>query len=109
MRASIGGCVAKSAITPPLSVMPKPLIACGSSPGSSPPSRAQRIDHRRRACRGTAREPASARNSRWREKHATIIDARIPEHDLRDDHGDEIAGSGAAFGAEHGLVDDACR
>ena len=98
--ASIGGCDANSAITPPPPVMPNACSACGSSPGCEAAEPAQRVDHRLRLPSSRAL-PASARNSRQRENHATIMRREDAEHDLADDHRDEVAGPGAALGAEH--------
>ena len=77
MRCSIGGCVEKSAMKPGLSLMPNALIDSGS---------ARRLDAAERLQRATIgfgepsrlADAASARNSRRRENHVTIIDARMP-------------------------------
>ena len=50
--------------------------------------------------------PASARNSRQRENHATIMLASTPKTIWHHDHRDEIAGTGAALGTEHRAIDD---
>ena len=67
----------KSAMKPALSVMPNAFIAFGSSPGSTPPRRRSALTIGVGEPRNCA-EPASARNSRWRENHATMIDASTP-------------------------------
>ena len=78
MRCSIGGWVENSAPQPPpLPEIPDAAIDEGSAPGARPPRRASAC------CIGTddpssLAEPASARNSRWRENQATMIEARMP-------------------------------
>ena len=62
---------------PGLSLMPSAAIDSGNVAGSTPPSLASAL------CIGKAlpnslAEPASARNSRWREYQATISDAPMP-------------------------------
>src|SRR2546427_6104589 len=79
IRASIGGCDANSASRPPPPlVMPGDDSDGGSAPPSRPPRRASAWiigcgEPSKRA------EPASARNSRSRENHATITDAMMPK------------------------------
>ena len=67
----------KGAVHPGVPLIPDATIDCGSAPGCMPPRRMRAPIigcgvPRRRA------EPASARNSRWRENHMTMIEARIP-------------------------------
>ena len=76
MRSSIGGWLEKSAIHPGAPLMPDAAIDCGSEPGCMPPRRmsAPIIG---RGVPSSRAEPASARNSRRRENHMTIIEARM--------------------------------
>jgi len=78
MRSSIGGWLAKRPRKRDwLCLMPWASKACGSSPDCRPPRRARALIIGRLSWRSCA-EPASARNSRWRENQATIIEARMP-------------------------------
>ena len=77
MRASIGGWVENSAAKPGLSLIPDAAIDFGNSPGSIPPRRASAFTIGS-VLPSSFAEPASARNSRWRENQATMIDASKP-------------------------------
>ncbi len=75
IRSSIGGWVENSLPTP--DVMPKAWMLLGNSPGTMPPRRASALIM---GCLRPSRlaEPASARNSRWRENQATMMAATKP-------------------------------
>ena len=91
MRASIGGWVANSAMKPGLvgNAEARQRLWAARRAGS-PPRRAS-------ACIigcGVPRYlalPASARNSRWRENQATMIDGQHSEDDLADEDGEVVA------------------
>ena len=104
MRSSMGGWLEKRAMIPGLSEMPEDWNAFGSSPGSSPPRR-RNAETMGLGVPRNAAAPASARNSRWRENHATMIGRENAEHDLAHDDGDVVAEPHAAFGPEDRPVD----
>lgn len=72
-----GGCVEKRAMRLGLSLMPDAWIDFGSSPGSTRPRLANALIMLL-GCPMYPAAPASARNSRWRENQATIMEARMP-------------------------------
>jgi len=74
MRSSSGG-AERSAAHPGAPFTPAAAIDCGKRARLHAAQARQRADHR--LCVPSSRaEPASARNSRWRENHMTIIKAR---------------------------------
>ena len=106
MRSSIGGWVENSAMKPRLvgDAEAADRLAAARPARGRPGARSALII----GCGEPryAREPASARNSRWRENQATMMEARMPNTIWHDDHGDEEARARAALGAEHGAVDE---
>src|SRR5690606_17547676 len=74
MRASMGGCEAKIADIARPPEIPWDSKFFGSSPDCKPPKRASaRIMGSRDP--SNCADPASARYSRWRENHATMMEA----------------------------------
>ena len=89
MRASIGGWLANSSIHAGRPAMPAVATFCGSSPASSPPRR-RSAPTMGWALPISCAAPASARNSRWRENHATMMLASTPKTNYEDDDPDHV-------------------
>ena len=110
MRSSSGGCDMNSRPRPTRPPeMPNARIASGNSPPAPArlrlrrrPSSARIIESRP----ASFAPPKSARNSRCRENHITIIGRENAEQDLRDEAREEEARSRAALVAQQHAIDD---